>query len=145
MKKIISAALAGCMLLGAMPVLASDINITIDGEDFIPKNALGEVVEPFIENGSTFLPVRAMGEAVGKEVAFDAENYAVYIGTRPMEADVKREPVLLVGDKVFYLDVVNDLNIDYILNGEKAIKKQRNCSQKRKLQKQFQAMREVQK
>ena len=72
MKKIISSLLAGAMLFSAMPVVAADINITINGTEFIPKNALGEVVTPFIENGSTFLPVRAMGTAVGKEVSFDA-------------------------------------------------------------------------
>ncbi|MBQ8540005.1 MAG: peptidylprolyl isomerase [Clostridia bacterium] len=104
MKRIVCSLLAGCMLLGAIPAMAADINITIDGEEFIPKNALGEVVEPFIENGSTFLPVRAMGEAVGKEVSFDSENNAVYIGEVPAPTDVTREPVVLIGDRVFYED-----------------------------------------
>lgn len=102
MKKFISAALAGAMLLSGIPAMANDINITIDNEVFIPKNALGEEVYPFIENGSTYLPVRAMGEAVGKEVSFDAENYAVYIGIKPMVQDVTREPVAMVNDRVFY-------------------------------------------
>ncbi|MBQ7876749.1 MAG: peptidylprolyl isomerase [Clostridia bacterium] len=102
MKKIISSILAGVMMLSAIPAMANDINITIDNEVFIPKNALGEEVYPFIENGSTYLPVRAMGEAVGKEVAFDAENYAVYIGIKPMAQDVEKMPVAMVGDRVFY-------------------------------------------
>lgn len=102
MKKTISAILAGVMMLSAVPAMANDINITIDNEKFIPKNALGEEVYPFIENGSTYLPVRAMGEAVGKEVSFDAENYAVYIGIKPMAQDVQRMPVAMVDDRVFY-------------------------------------------
>ncbi len=113
MKKTISAVLAGCMLFSGISAMARDINITIDGDEFIPKNVLGEEVFPFIEAGSTFLPVRAMGEAVGKEVSFDAENYAVYIGTRPMEKDAIRTPYALVGDSIYYTDeieYVGDLN-----------------------------------
>lgn len=120
MKKIISSVLAGVMLLSATPAFANDINITIDNEEFIPKNALGEVVSPFIENGSTYLPVRAMGEAVGKEVAFDAENYAVYIGIKPMAADVTRTPVAMVGDRVFYEDDLELYgSLDMMIEAEK--------------------------
>ncbi len=107
MKKLICSALAGVMLFSAVPCMAADINITIDGEEFIPKNALGEVVEPFIENGSTYLPVRAMGEAVGKEVSFDAENYAVYIGTRPMASELHNNPFALVEGRIYTEDEVN--------------------------------------
>ena len=120
MKKIISTAIAGLMLFSATTCLASDINITIDNELFVPKNALGEVVEPFIANGSTFLPVRAMGEAVGKEVSFDAENNAVYIGTRPMADDVKRVPYALVGNNVYYEDELAYFgNIESLAEAEK--------------------------
>lgn len=111
MKKIISAVLAGAMILSSVPAMADDINITIDNSEFIPKNALGEVVEPFIENGSTYLPVRAMGEAVGKSVSFDAENYAVYIGAEPAKETVKRDAFMLVGDRVIYKDEIEDLVI----------------------------------
>lgn len=102
MKKIISTVLAGCMLCASISAAASDINITIDSITFIPMNVNGDVVKPFIDSGSTFLPVRAMGEAVGKEVSFDAENYAVYIGVRPMADEVIKNPVALIGDRVFY-------------------------------------------
>lgn len=88
-------------MLSSMPCLAADVNITINGEEFIPKNALGEVVEPFIANGSTYLPVRAMGEAVGKEVSFDAENYAVYIGIRPMGGDLNSIPFAMVEGRIY--------------------------------------------
>lgn len=123
MKKIISVALAGAVMLSAIPAMADDINITIDGEEFVPRNALGEIVEPFIENGSTFLPVRAMGEAVGKTVKFDAENYAVYIGEEPSEEDKEREPVLLIEDTVIYADEVEDSSMVYdLVNMEKVVK-----------------------
>lgn len=122
MKKIISAALAGAMLLSAIPSLAADINIKIDNEEFIPKNAAGEVVMPFIENGSTYLPVRAMGEAVGKTVAFDIENYAVYIGEEPLDSEKTREPVMMVDGEVVYKDELEDFSVYEFINMVKVIK-----------------------
>ncbi len=104
MKRIVSSLLAGAVILSGISCAASSVNIKIDGELFVPKNALGEVVEPFIENGSTYLPVRAMGDAVGKQVAFDAENYAVYIGKEPSEEDKRRDPFAIIGNNVYYQD-----------------------------------------
>lgn len=121
MKKIISAALAASLMLSGISAMASGINITIDNEEFIPKNALGEVVEPFIENGSTFLPVRAMGEAVGKEVSFDAENYAVYIGEKPTKEAVEKEPYALIDDTIYYEGDLPE-NLETAILFHKAIK-----------------------
>jgi hypothetical protein len=45
-----------------------NIIITIDGEPIEPKDAGGNTVEPFIVGGSTYLPVRAVAEAVGYDV-----------------------------------------------------------------------------
>ncbi len=39
--------------------------------------------EAFIYNGTTYLPVRAVGEAFNKAVDWDAANSAVYLGRRP--------------------------------------------------------------
>ncbi len=39
--------------------------------------------EAFIYNGTTYLPVRAVGEAYNKAVDWDAANSAVYLGKRP--------------------------------------------------------------
>ncbi|MDD6762585.1 MAG: copper amine oxidase N-terminal domain-containing protein [Clostridiales bacterium] len=36
--------------------------------------------EPFIYNGSTYLPVRAVGEALGEPVSWDGNTKSVYIG-----------------------------------------------------------------
>jgi hypothetical protein len=57
-----------------------DIKIYVDGDLIIPKNALGVVVEPFIHDGTTYLPVRAVSEALGKTVEWDGVTNSVYIG-----------------------------------------------------------------
>lgn len=102
MKKVLCALVSGTVALSSVSAMAEGIGIKINNEIFTAKNAQGEVVEPFIENGSTYLPVRALSEAFGKQVSFDADNYAVYVGVKPSEADKARMPVAQVGDRIFY-------------------------------------------
>ncbi len=46
----------------------------------MPKDANGNVVEPFTMNGTTYLPVRAISNALEKDVEWDGEAFSVYIG-----------------------------------------------------------------
>lgn len=45
-----------------------DFTVKIDGETRTFKNANGEVVYPMLYEGTTYLPVRAIGEIMGKTV-----------------------------------------------------------------------------
>lgn len=56
------------------------IKIVIDGIEVTPKDATGHEVEPFTSNGTTYLPVRAVAEALGKDVEWDGATNTVYIG-----------------------------------------------------------------
>ena len=58
----------------------NNIKIYIDQKLITPKDANGSIVEPFIYNGTVYLPVRAVSNALGQEVSWDSENKAVYIG-----------------------------------------------------------------
>lgn len=60
-----------------------DIKVVVDGVEITPKDANGKVVDPFISDGTTYLPVRAVGEALGKEVTWDGSTKTVYIGKVP--------------------------------------------------------------
>lgn len=60
-----------------------DIKLVVDGVPITPKDANGNVIEPFISQGTTYLPVRAIGEALGKNVKWDGETKTVYIGEIP--------------------------------------------------------------
>ncbi len=63
-----------------------NIKLVIDGETFTPKDPNGNIVEPFIYNGTTYLPIRAIGEAFGKQVNWDGTVNTVYIGEMPAKA-----------------------------------------------------------
>ena len=60
----------------------NNIKIYIDGGEIVPKDANGNVVEPFIYNGTTYLPVRAISNAFGKDVEWDGTTQSVYIGKK---------------------------------------------------------------
>ncbi len=48
--------------------LRPDFTITIDGEKQTFRNVNGDIVEPILYEGTTYLPVRAIGELMGKTV-----------------------------------------------------------------------------
>lgn len=59
-----------------------DIKIMLDGEELIPTDVNGKYVEPFIMNNSTYLPVRAIAEALGLRVEWDEKTNTIslYLG-----------------------------------------------------------------
>lgn len=63
------------------------IKIYVDGVRIEPKDANGNVVEPFTYNGTTYLPVRAIANAIGKDVEWDSNTNSVYLGKKPDTAD----------------------------------------------------------
>lgn len=57
-----------------IPVMFNNIKIVVDGKELKTDK------EPFIYEGTTYLPVRAVGEAVGKNVTWDAASKTVVLG-----------------------------------------------------------------
>lgn len=74
-KGIIAGALATLMLGGGLTIAKQatekvdityrDIKITLNKNEIKPTDANGNAVEPFIYNGTTYLPVRAVANALG--------------------------------------------------------------------------------
>ena len=69
-----------------LDVAYRDIAVYVDGVKITPRDASGNIVEPFIYNGTTFLPVRAVASAFGFPVEWDGARSSVYIGKRPGSA-----------------------------------------------------------
>ncbi len=85
-------ALAGSSwLTKQISVAYRSIKISIDGQD------LSTDTEPFIFQGRTFVPLRAIGEAFGKEVTWDAANNRVIIG-EPHKTEPPPQPATYIND-----------------------------------------------
>ena len=65
----------------------NNIKIIVNGEEVTPTDVNGNVVEPFISDGTTYLPVRALANALGQEVFWDGETNSVYIGEVPKKEE----------------------------------------------------------
>jgi len=57
-----------------------DIKLVVDGKEVTPKDVNGNVVEPFIVDGTTYIPVRAAAQALGKDVVWDPVTNTVNVG-----------------------------------------------------------------
>ena len=55
------------------------IRIVLDGRVITPKDVNGNPVDPFIYNGTTYLPVRALAGALGCDVDWDGNTSTVFI------------------------------------------------------------------
>ena len=60
------------------------IRLVVDGKEVTPKDPNGNVVEPFASNGTTYLPVRAVSEALGKEVTWDGDTATIDEAAAPL-------------------------------------------------------------
>ena len=86
MKRFICGAVCGAVLTTAIgagaagvwktiDVLENDITVMVDGQQLTESN--------FLYNDTTYLPLRAVAEAVGKPVEYDATTNTAYIGVKP--------------------------------------------------------------
>ncbi|SBW02636.1 conserved exported hypothetical protein [uncultured Eubacteriales bacterium] len=58
----------------------NDIKISVNGTPISPTDAKGNPVKPFAVNGTTYLPVRAIGNALGLDVDWDNKtNTAILV------------------------------------------------------------------
>lgn len=61
-------------------LLYNNIKVVIDGKQADLKDANGNTVEPFIIEGTTYLPVRGVATAINKAVSWDGATQTVYLG-----------------------------------------------------------------
>lgn len=59
-----------------------DIKIVMDGRTLNPADESGKVVEPFIVDGTTYLPVRAISNALGIKIDWDNDTNTIYLGEK---------------------------------------------------------------
>ena len=98
---------------GRLTIEVSPINVQVGGEVFRPKDAAGNDAMVFTYNGTTYAPLRALAEAYGLEVGYDADSNLATVSAPTAAAQaaaedfasqwtVKEKPVTHYGDeKVF--------------------------------------------
>lgn len=92
------------------------VNIYIDDVKLNPTDAKGNPVETFVYNGSTYLPVRAIGEAVGRNVRWDGKTNSVYLtGKTSTSRSKKKSPASAATLTPKFIEVYTGANI-YIDN-----------------------------
>lgn len=98
----------------------SGIKLVVDGVEVTPKDANGKVVDPFVSDGTTYLPVRALANALGKEVEWDGESKTVFIGARPGQGEnwMKKLPPYKLNYNSGYKDG-SDPSSYYVVGGTK--------------------------
>ena len=70
------------------------VRIFVDGKELQPTDIKGNDVDAFIYEGTTYVPLRAVGEALGAEVNWNSETKTVYLnsektGTEPVDRVAK--------------------------------------------------------
>lgn len=66
----------------SISVTFNNIRLVVNGDLITPRDGQGNVVEPFVWNGTTYLPVRAVADALGQDVYWDSSTTTVYIMDR---------------------------------------------------------------
>lgn len=87
----------------------NNIKITLNGQTVEPKDADGNYVEPFIIDGTTYLPVRAVASAVGLNVDWDGATNTVKLSDTSGDNQTKGETVYEKGGiKITYNGLSSD-------------------------------------
>ena len=88
--------------VGAKMVKVSydNIKITLNGQQITPRDGQGNIVEPFIYEGTTYLPIRAVANALGLAVDWDSGNKTVILGTGAVSGDWSKDNPAHIGAKI---------------------------------------------
>ena len=73
-------------------VTSGSINLVINGTHIIPKDAAGNVVQPCLYDGTVFVPLRAVAEALGMEPAWDSATSTATLTSRSPAATLPAAP-----------------------------------------------------
>jgi len=113
-KPVIAATIAAVILTGgavyaagggiekSIQVVMNGINLVVDGQ-IIPDDNI-------LYNGTTYVPIRAVAEALGKEVKWDAKTNTVEIGDKAQDV-VEKNGIRIYPKTIRYQDECTEVNL----------------------------------
>lgn len=122
---LVSAPLSALASDGSLTLTIHPIQVLVNGQVFQPKDAQGNDVLVFTYDGTTYAPLRALAEAYGLEVGYDAENNIATVNGQNAQVTattpatdfrsqwtVKEKPVTHYGgDRVFDVSYTGPLDL----------------------------------
>lgn len=90
-----------------------DIKITLDGQQITPTDANGNTVEPFIIDGTTYLPIRGVASALGLDVQWDNATRTIILATpghsdqNPATQTPQKQPVTQQNGEAYQITYQN--------------------------------------
>ncbi|CAH8706349.1 copper amine oxidase N-terminal domain-containing protein [Paenibacillus thiaminolyticus] len=101
---ITAAAMAFGIVAGASaaPVLEKisaqlnwSIKFQVNGKEWKAQDSAGNKLAPIIYGGTTYLPVRAVADALGTAVEYDSKNDTIYLGEKSSTTPITSEKIKL--------------------------------------------------
>lgn len=119
-------------LAGKTIQVFTGVNVYVDDQLVQPKDAKGNPVEVFVYNGTTYLPIRAIGEALGKPVQWEGKTNSAYVGKHKSDkptvwlkdldyftgSEIRTTTMTDNLGQVHYESIYNDFSSMYLLNGQ---------------------------
>lgn len=127
MKKIIAAILAAVSIMTASAAVMADDTIKV----IVNGTQVEFDAEPFIENDYTLVPMRAIFEALGAQVAWDGEDKTVISYDAASDVSVTLQidsDVMFVNEAAVELDVSAKLVSDRTFVPLRAVSESMNCT-----------------
>ncbi|OON93162.1 MAG: hypothetical protein ATN31_01165 [Candidatus Epulonipiscioides saccharophilum] len=81
-----TAILSAAPIYTSLDVVYNDVKLSMDGESLILKDAYGSVIEPFIIDGMSYVPVEALMKELGKGILWEEQTRTIHIVDNQIES-----------------------------------------------------------
>ena len=119
-KRIIATCVAAVLCLGAASAAQNykqsitveyGIDLLVNGQQMTLRDPNGQQVNPFVYDGTTYVPLRAVSEILGAKIGYDATKNIASVDERQSDADARLEAA-------YYLSQIMDISHMMYRNGE---------------------------
>lgn len=114
---------------GVLTIEVYPIRVLVNGKEFQPKDTKGKDAMVFTYNGTTYAPLRALAEAYGLEVGYDAVQRMATVSDPAYVSQASRKTaeyisvnLVKMNDKYYQMDTSNwGMTYYYMDNGEESL------------------------